>query len=646
MTDISRLCMVCLSETDENGVCPDCGGNTGLIQDSPLLPLKTVLAQRYVIASMQKKNSEGITYSAYDIKLGKSISVREFFPEGLAERDSDGLTVREKKTAGSAYSKYLGQFSDLWSKLMRLKGLSALITVTDVFKANSTVYAVYDESERITLRDYLLSTKEGYIPWEKARLLFMPVLSTLGTLHTSQVLHRGLNPSSFIFSANGKLKITDFCIEAARSDFGAIDGELFDGYTPIEQYTGNEPTGAWSDIYSFCSVLYRTLIGSTPIDAKTRILNDQMMIPAKFAEQLPPYVINALINGMEIKASDRTDNVEQLRCDLSASPRAMGASANAFAEKQQSAAQPKPVQQQVTEAPKAAVKSSDQTENPARSDTPAPTSATKKINPFIMPLSPMDEPKKVNTKSTVEKSQTQTLYVPQQLNRPNVPNSPHSTDSDTAAAEQSPELLLYEEERREKKKKLLIAAGCAFLLCIITGIILIYSSLIGKPLVGGVRVPDFTGMDISEINENSTYSANFEIETVVQYSIEQPMNHIISQSLEKDSRVPKNSRLVLTVSLGPKTMVMPDLTGATPEEAQRLLTDMGLICEITKYFTLDTSKHGNLHGTIPEQGQYIGQGEKVLIQVFAPPETEELPDVSDNGSGNSVSEFLDENNYR
>ena len=60
-------------------------------------------------------------------------------------------------------------FEELWTKLARLKGLSALISVTDVVQDYGTSYAIYEHFEGITLREFLLKSKTGYIPWEKAR---------------------------------------------------------------------------------------------------------------------------------------------------------------------------------------------------------------------------------------------------------------------------------------------------------------------------------------------------------------------------------------------------------------------------------------------------------------------------------------------
>ena len=78
--------------------------------------------------------------------------------------------------------------------------------------------------------------------------------------------------------------------------------------------------GPWTDIYAFSAVLYRTLIGSTPLEATSRVTNDRLMVPGKFAEQLPAYVINALMNGLQILPEDRTRTVDQLRAELSAAP--------------------------------------------------------------------------------------------------------------------------------------------------------------------------------------------------------------------------------------------------------------------------------------------------------------------------------------
>lgn len=579
MTDISNLCMVCLGAKDENGICSVCRQAEDIIQKSPLLPLKSVIAQRYIIAKAHKRNSEGITYAAYDTKLEKSVSVREFYPDAFCERDIDLISVLPKAGTSEAYERYLNSFISLWTKLMRLKGITALITVTDVFRLNGTAYAVYDESERVTLRDYLLETKEGFIPWDKSRILFMPVLSTIGTLHTSGIFHRGINPQSFIFSKDGKLKLTDFCIEAVRSPAGALESEIFEGYAPIEQYSLNKPADARTDIYSFCSVIYRSLIGTTPIDAKTRAENDRMMIPAKFAEQLPPYVINALINGMAVEPDDRTDNIEQLRCDLSASPRAIGASAPSY---------------------------SPEKEIPSQQETK---------NIFIEPLS--DEPAKIQ-------------------------QSPKKSPAVTTEA--------YTSSASSKKKNALIAVLCVILAILVLGIGILAGEIV--KLSGGrreeqttvsgssiVQVPSFVGGYISDIITNPQYTEYFVFKTVTENSSTVMAGVVINQNIPENAQATKGETIILTVSSGPRSFQLDDVSGWTYEQANAHFTSLGLVCQQSQIHNDGTHVGGVIAETIPAAESVVKQGDIITIVTYTSPD-EENSSENQNMSGNSVEDFL------
>ena len=57
-----------------------------------------------------------------------------------------------------------------------------------------------------------------------------------------------------------------------------------------------------------------------PQDALSRSKNDQLIIPARYAEMIPAYVINALMNGLQIDPQERTRDIETLRDELSATP--------------------------------------------------------------------------------------------------------------------------------------------------------------------------------------------------------------------------------------------------------------------------------------------------------------------------------------
>ena len=320
MINSEHLCMSCMREIGEVEQCPYCGFHVGTMQISPYLAVRTVVANRYLVGKLLEYNGDGATYIAWDINEKKPVTIREFFPDTLVTRRAGERQITIMSGCEIVYNECKADFVELWRKLTRMSGLSALVNVYDVFEENDTAYAICEYVKSITLRDYLLRLKTGYIPWERARVLFMPVLSTLGMLHTAGIIHRGISPMTLHIGQDGKMRIGGFSIWQARTAKSDLTAQLFPGYAAIEQYGFEGKQGPCTDIYAFAATLYRALIGSDPIEATERLTNDRLMVPGKFAEQLPAYVINGLINALQIMPEERTRSVEQLRADLSASP--------------------------------------------------------------------------------------------------------------------------------------------------------------------------------------------------------------------------------------------------------------------------------------------------------------------------------------
>lgn len=325
-----KLCLRCMRKIGNNTVCPYCRNESAKPQVDPYLPLKTVVGGRYLIGKLIAENAEGYTYNAFDLETKKPVSIRELYPKGLLTRGEDKYCLVNVGKA-SEFIDAKDAFLKLWKKLAALRGFTALTPATHIFEDLGTVYAVSEFlGEGQSLRDFLLTKEQGYISWDEARVLFMPVISALGELHSAGIVHGGISPTNLIIDANGKLRITGYSITAVRSEKGTMESELFEGYAAVEQYGLSGSLGTYTDIYAFAAVLYRTLIGSTPISAASRLTNDKLMIPSKFAEQLPAYVINALVNALQILPQDRTANVDQLRDELSASPAAAGVASQSY----------------------------------------------------------------------------------------------------------------------------------------------------------------------------------------------------------------------------------------------------------------------------------------------------------------------------
>lgn len=325
-----KLCLRCMRKIGNNTSCPYCRNESNKPQKEPYLPLKTVVGGKYLIGKVVSSNGEGSTYNAFDLQAKKPVTLRELYPKGLLSRGEGNYCLVNVGKA-SEFIDAKDSFLKMWRKLASLKGFTALTPVTDIFEDLGTVYTVSEFlGDGQTLREYLLGKEQGYISWDEARVLFMPVISALGELHASGIIHGGISPTNLVIDSHGKLRITGYCIQEMRTEKSNMESELFDGYAAVEQYGLSSGLGTYTDIYAFAAVLYRALIGSTPISAASRLTNDKLMIPGKFAEQLPAYVINSLVNALQILPQDRTETAEQLRDELSASPAAAGTSAEAY----------------------------------------------------------------------------------------------------------------------------------------------------------------------------------------------------------------------------------------------------------------------------------------------------------------------------
>lgn len=325
-----KLCLRCMRKIGDSNFCPYCRNENSEPQKAPYLPLKTVVGGKYLVGKLVETNSEGSTYYAFDYERKTPVTLRELFPKGVLSRgEGNYCLVNVGKV--SEFVDIKDEFKNLWKGIAETEGFNALTPVYDVIEDLGTVYVVSEYlGEGKILREYLLENEQGYISWDEARALFMPVLSALGELHSKGIVHGGISPTTLVMDKNGKLRITGYSISAVRRQKSNMESEIFDGYAAVEQYGFSGELTPCTDIYAFAAVLYRALIGSTPMSAASRLTNDKLMIPGKFAEQLPAYVINALVNALQILPEDRTQNAEQLRDEVSASPVAAGTAAEVY----------------------------------------------------------------------------------------------------------------------------------------------------------------------------------------------------------------------------------------------------------------------------------------------------------------------------
>ena len=67
-------------------------------------------------------------------------------------------------------------------------------------------------------------------------------------------------------------------------------------------------------------MLFYALTGELPQEAVKRRNDGRLLIPTNILKQIPPHIVTALANGLQVEPDRRTQTFERLRAELSAAP--------------------------------------------------------------------------------------------------------------------------------------------------------------------------------------------------------------------------------------------------------------------------------------------------------------------------------------
>lgn len=533
MRDIDNLCLNCFEPLTDGAVCTNCGYDNDTAAQTMYLMPKTVLANKYVVGAFLSHESDAVTYMGYDMQLDRPIYIREFYPRGMANRLEGNQDLHIRQRFIDLAVKYKGEFYKLWTSMQKMQSLSAVVPVYDVFEANATVYAIIEKIESIPLREYLLRNPDGYIPWDNARLMFMPVLTTIESLHSKGIIHGSITPDSLLLCGDGKVRLKPFTIQSATDFNSPLEFNFTDGYTALEQYENNHRMCFGTDIYSFSACIYRALVGTNPPPAPAREANDKLMIPNSIAETIPMHVIKALGSGLQIYPEKRIKNISTFRELIDASPNVQAAAAG---------------------------------------------------------------------------------------------GEVHRASRDAIAK--------AEDKPKSKAGNIIIIVLVVLIICAI-GAGVYFSQL--KPsnepettttptVQETCEVPSFinNGFTQSTVENSGTWNQQFKISFVYEYSTDTEEGEIFKQSIQPGETVNVGTEIVLTVSNGVQTEVVPDVGGLTLEKATEELEKLGF-----KVSTVTVQNYGehtpntvkSSYGIAPAPGETVVYGEEIVLQVYGEVQT-------------------------
>lgn len=301
------------------------------------LPLDTDLGD-YRITGYLGRGSFGITYRARETKLKRDVAIKEYMPREWARRFADNsIGTVARKTSGT-FHYGLERFT------MEAQNLAAcrqenIVKVHRLLEQNATSYMVMELLDGETLETRIV--RAGRLPWAELGPIFRALLAGLRDIHRRGILHRDVKPANIVLRDLGDEQsggaggcqpvLIDFgaAREIRRQAGGRLSTILTEEYAPLEQWTGAEEQGPYTDVYALAATVSHALTGIVPTMAPARKSGPNESLTTKAAGLAPDDVLRGLDRGLLLDAAQRPQSIDEWLAEM---PSLAGAAPAATAE--------------------------------------------------------------------------------------------------------------------------------------------------------------------------------------------------------------------------------------------------------------------------------------------------------------------------
>lgn len=239
-----------------------------------LLPVGTVLCDgQFTITGQLGAGGFGITYRAKDNTLGRTIVIKECFPEDFCIRVGKDVRARAQNHIKPVRS-IVRMFMREAQSLAKLRHPN-IVGVHRAFEENETAYMALDLIDGRDLFNVLQTNARALSPGRVKHIL-MQMLDAIEEVHGLDLLHRDISPDNIIIEKTGTPVLIDF--GAAKGDSSrhtrAVSSLLVvkDGYSPQEFYVAGSQQSPSSDLYALAATFYHVLSGEAPANSQTRMI--------------------------------------------------------------------------------------------------------------------------------------------------------------------------------------------------------------------------------------------------------------------------------------------------------------------------------------------------------------------------------------
>lgn len=454
-----------------------------------------------------------------------------------------------------------------------------IVNIYDVGRDGDWHYIVMELASTNTLKDFI-KKQEVFLKNHQIVVIASQIAEALQMAHDRGIIHRDIKPQNILIGEDGKVKVADFGIARAATTSTIVNTN--DAIGSVHYASPEQSRGGFvdkrSDIYSFGILLYELATGRVPFEGDTPItialkhLKEQVVPPSLVNMNLNPTIERMIMKCIQKDVSARFQSifeVIELLDQLSVNPQAditfdegdvsdasytmVLPNLSAYADLEEGPRMPMKAPEKKTLAPK----------------------EKEKINPMILMgtitvgvlvsliimtfifINPFRDANKqvpfpLDNIVNMNVTEANTLLSNLGLNMQQVDTAYSDTVPINAIISQSPEAGT------------MVKSGQR---------IQVVTSL-------GPRLATMPNLINKQVEEAKVTLSNLKlvlIEEVQEFS-DLPAGLVIRQEPTPNATIKEGDSVILVVSKGPEnqTVLMPDVTGRTQEDAIRLLKELGL----------------------------------------------------------------------
>ena len=271
---------------------------------------------KYRIERTLSRGGFGIIYLAIHELLDRKVCIKEFFPSGFYNRNTDSRSLSlASQGDAQVMERHKQRFLKEARTIAKLDHQN-IIHIVDVFQENNTAYYVMEYIEGESLSDIV--RREGAMSETRALQYIGDLISATAYIHERNILHLDIKPHNIMVR---KMDDTPILINFGLSKQYDDDGKqthftpvgFAPGFAPLEQYQqylagGVSTFSPCTDIYSIGATLYYLVMGKVPPTA-ANIVDDGL---GELPKSLSNGTRKAIEQSMKYRRKDRPASAKAL----------------------------------------------------------------------------------------------------------------------------------------------------------------------------------------------------------------------------------------------------------------------------------------------------------------------------------------------